>query len=38
MSSLGPAVFAISPDSISVPYDDIKTIETRAMNQGAKFS
>jgi beta-ribofuranosylaminobenzene 5'-phosphate synthase len=38
MSSLGPAVFAISPDPISVPYDDIKTIETRAMNRGAKFS
>ena len=38
MSSLGPAVFVISPDQISVPYDDIKTINTEAMNQGANFS
>lgn len=38
MSSLGPAVFVISPDPISMPYNEIKTIETKAMNQGVKFS
>jgi len=38
MSSLGPAVFAISPNKVTTSYDNIDSIETVAANQGAKFS
>lgn len=37
MSSLGPAVFVISPEPIDLDFDDITTIETKAATTGAKF-
>lgn len=38
MSSFGPAVYAISPDTICIPEQGFKEFETEAMNQGAKLS
>lgn len=37
MSSVGPAVFVISPKPIDVAFDDITTIETKPVNSGAMF-
>jgi beta-ribofuranosylaminobenzene 5'-phosphate synthase len=38
MSSLGPAVFVISPNPIDVDYDSVKTIETKPSTTGAEFT
>jgi beta-RFAP synthase len=37
MSSLGPAVFAISPNQINVTNPDSVSISTKAANSGASF-
>ncbi|QSG13692.1 putative sugar kinase [Halapricum desulfuricans] len=38
MSSLGPAVFVISPDPIDIEYDGVKSIDTEASTTGAEFT